>query len=59
MIALMEAELERLKVNLEAIRASEAPNRRTLIKQHVSRIDERYNALQDLVALRDASQAED
>jgi len=59
MVALMEAELERLKANLELIRASDAPNRRALIKQHVTRIDERYNALQDLIALRDAAQTQD
>jgi len=59
MVALMEAELERLQANLELIRASDAPNRRALIRQHVTRIDERYNALQDLLALRDAAQTQD
>jgi len=58
MIELMENEVERLKANLELIRASDAPNRRALIKQHVDWIDERSDALEDLRALRDKAESQ-
>lgn len=52
MIELMEAEIERLKVALELARSGHAPNRRSLIKHHVSRIDERQDALEKLVSMQ-------
>lgn len=52
MIGLMEAEIERLKVSLELARAGGAPNQRELIKHHVSRIDERQEALDKLRSLQ-------
>ena len=57
MMALMVAELDRLKANLELIRSSDAPNRRALIKAHVERIDERQDALASLQALQNESEA--
>lgn len=59
MIGLMEAEIERLKVSLELARAGGAPNRRELIMHHVSRIDERQDALDKLHSLQRASDAPD
>lgn len=59
MVALMTAELERLKVNLERVRSSDAPNRRALIKAHVERIDERQDALASLQALLNKAEASD
>ena len=52
MIELMEAEIERLKVALELARAGSSPNRRAMIKNHVSRIDERQDALEKLQTLQ-------
>lgn len=48
MAALMEAELERLKAELAVIRAGSHPQRQTLIRDRVARIDEREDALADL-----------
>lgn len=59
MIRLMKAEIERLKANLALARVSDAPNRRTLIKQHVARIDERQDALESLQALRSEASSGD
>ena len=47
-IALWEREIERLKLQLEVIKASDDPQRRTMIIDYVSRIDERQDALDKL-----------
>ena len=47
-IALWEREIERLKEQLEVIKAGEHPQRRAMISDHVSRIDERQDALDRL-----------
>jgi len=46
--ALLEQELERLKAELEVIQAGNHPQRRTMIIDHVNRIDERQDALDKL-----------
>ena len=47
-IALWEREIARLKEQLEVIKAGEHPQRRAMIVDHVSRIDERQDALDRL-----------
>ena len=49
-IRLCEQELLRLQEELEVIRSSDHPERRTLILGHVNRIDERQDALEELRA---------
>jgi len=49
-IVLCEQEIERLKAQLEVIKAGEHPRRRAMISDHVSRIDERQDALEKLQA---------
>ncbi len=49
-IRLCEQELLRLQEELEVIRSSDHPERRTLILGHVNRIDERQDALEALRA---------
>jgi len=46
--ALWEQEIERLKEQLELIKAGAHPQRRAMIADHVSRIDERQDALDKL-----------
>ncbi len=50
MLLLMEQEIARLQEELELIRAGDHPQRRALILDRVSRIDERQSALEQLQA---------
>ncbi len=53
LIALLAAEIERLKVDLETFRLSSHPNRERLVRELVDAIDERQDRLEELVALQD------
>ena len=50
-IALLEAEISRLKVSLETYRLSNHAQRRDLIRWHVEALDERQDTLESLKAL--------
>ncbi|MEM1432651.1 MAG: hypothetical protein AAGG11_01200 [Pseudomonadota bacterium] len=53
LIALLEAELERLQANLETLRLTGNPARRQLERALVASIDERQTRLAELTALRE------
>lgn len=59
MIQLMEREIRRLQEELETIKASNHPQRRTLILDRVQRIDERQTALDGLIAPANVMQDDD
>ena len=50
-VALLEAEIGRLKVSLEAYRLSNHVRRQELIRWHVAALDERQDTLESLKAL--------
>lgn len=52
LIALLEAELERLKVDLETFRLTDNPARHAITAELVRAIDERQDRLEELTALR-------
>lgn len=47
----LEAEIERLRINLDNLRLSQSQSQRELIKRQVAAIDERQDALADLKRL--------
>ena len=52
LIALLEAELERLKVDLDTFRLTNNPARQEITAELVRAIDERQDRLEELTALR-------
>jgi acyl-CoA reductase-like NAD-dependent aldehyde dehydrogenase len=55
LIALLTAEVERLKIDLETFRLSSHPNRARLVRELVDAIDERQDRLEELAALQDST----
>ncbi len=47
----MESEIERLKESLETDRLTKNPNRDEIIRWHVRTLDERQDALEELLGL--------
>ena len=54
LIALLEAEVERLKVDLETFRLSQHPSRDRIVRELVDQIDARQDRLEELQAIRRA-----
>lgn len=52
LIALLTAEIERLKVDLETFRLTDNPAKRQITAELVRAIDERQDRLEELMALR-------
>ncbi len=50
-ISLLESEIERLKESLETYRLTKNPNRDEIIRWHVRTLDERQDALEELLDL--------
>ncbi len=50
-VALLEAEIARLRESLEVHRLSRSPNRRRNIQRHIQLLDDREGALADLKAM--------
>ncbi|MCZ6641723.1 MAG: hypothetical protein O7F71_09110 [Gammaproteobacteria bacterium] len=50
-ISLLESDIERLKESLETYRLTKSPNRDELIRWHVRTLDERQDALEELLGL--------
>lgn len=55
---LLEAEIERLRLNLDNLRLVQGPEQRELIKRHVAALDERQDALADLRRLVKQAEAD-
>ncbi|MEM1229693.1 MAG: hypothetical protein AAGI15_04090 [Pseudomonadota bacterium] len=52
LIALLEAEVERLKVDLETFRLTQHPSRERIVRELVDQIDARQDRLEELEAIR-------